>query len=108
MKLNQVGYLTEDPAKEYSKGLDHVRDLGELKTYLDSWEGLADDAKLVIIGWTDKRFFIFKKSLVKERRGIYSGDDEIAPILLPCRFSWQLGKLISGQQPRRLSGSQPR
>ena len=83
MKLNQVGYYTEDPAMEYRKGVDNCKTLEELKVYLDSWQGLADDAIKTVKPWGHREFKKFKKHLVKERAGEYCGSDWIADILLP-------------------------
>lgn len=75
MKLSQVSNLTEDQGRPYVKMLDSVKSLDDLRAALMEWDGLVDDAQEIVSKWTEEDFADFKKARAKERRGIFSGEE---------------------------------
>ena len=86
MKLSEVGYRTENAVPLYTAGIDKCKTLYDLREFLRSWEGLADDALSVAMGMDEKKFKEFRKAVKIERSGKFSGEgmqDIVAVILMP-------------------------
>lgn len=80
MRLSDVTWYTEDPAKEYVKGLAQCDTLEKLRLYLAEWDGLVDDAAKLAGTMTEKDFKTFAKCLKKERSGKFSGMKNIVMV----------------------------
>jgi hypothetical protein len=78
MRLSEVGYRTENPSKDYSKGLSSANTLPKLISFLSEWEGLADDALTVAKGMSKEDFKTFRRCLKIERSGKFSGEAHAA------------------------------
>ena len=86
MKLSEVGYLTENAVPVYTAGINKCKTLYNLREFLRSWEGLADDALKVAEDMDDKAFKNFRKCAAMERAGKFSGEENqaiVGTILMP-------------------------
>jgi len=81
-----IGYLTEDPARDYAKGLTAATTLDELLKHIGLYDRVAGDAIETASKMTADQFEEFRDGLRKERRGKFAGEDfaiKYGDILMP-------------------------
>jgi hypothetical protein len=86
---SRIGYLTEDPAKDYAAMLDAAVDADDLRAKLKGWRKLAPDAIAAARKMDARDFAEFKRGLQSERGGVFAGEewaDRFMDILLPSRM----------------------
>ena len=86
MRLSEVGYLTENAVPIYTAGINASKTLYDLREFLRSWAGLADDALKIANEMDEKKFKQFRKCLKIERSGKFSGvenQEMVGTILMP-------------------------
>jgi hypothetical protein len=82
VKLTEITHLSE-PIDRYTEALDGCDTLADLRSCLDGWRPLANDAADIADGMSEEDFTAFKKALRCERRGKFSGEIRFLPIIMP-------------------------
>ena len=76
MRISNISYTTDDPARDYAAVLDQCSTLMELKrAVLKDWRELAPDALKIVALMSDDDFREFKEGMQQERKGTYAGDE---------------------------------
>lgn len=83
ININQIPYNDCDTPKNYSKDIDSCDTLEKLKEKIDYWKPLAQDAHKIVHSMTKARFQKFRIAIKKERKGIYSENEDAMTILMP-------------------------
>ena len=96
----QVGYVTEDPAKEYAKAIRKAETLGELKKTLAYYASIAPDALDCALLMTDAGFEDFKTKLKyaghkKSQKWTEEFTDKYGAIVVPRDMLY--ASLLAGQ-----------
>lgn len=82
----KISFLS-DNAADYSTALGKVESLDDLKKLLKEFEPIAWDALDVVNAWDndskEERFLKFKRSMAKEKKGIFSNDEIAGIIIMP-------------------------
>lgn len=100
MKINgkQVSYLTEDPAKEYSKAISATKTVEQLVNAIIPFIEIADDALEIAKSLSKADYIEFMKGLKKERRGEFAGEkfaDKYASLIMPEKMF--IASIVSDQ-----------
>lgn len=87
MKIDNINYLTEDPAPQYAADLHWCLSAKELFEKLEAdWSELASDAIEIVKGMSDEDFVVFRAGLKKERKGEFAGEkytEKYSSVLMP-------------------------
>jgi len=83
LNINEIPLNDCDVIKRYGKDIDSCDTLNMLRGKLNYWRPLAEDAYALVQNMTEARFKKFKTALKKERKGVFSDNDDAMVIALP-------------------------
>ena len=81
--LKKISYQDCEVNKRYSEDIDSCDTLEKLKMKIGYWKPLALDAFELVSKMDQKEFTEFRKALAKERKGIFSDNENCMVILIP-------------------------
>ena len=96
--MKKINYLDETD-QEYAKALKKVDTLDSLKALMIEYDELVEDATELVNKMSLQDFQAFVKNRNKENKGIYSGDETTAVIMMPEKMMEVSMKAIQFKVP---------